>query len=124
QPIEDAANPATFRGRIWPRRPVDRGLCRGGAETPAGGRRGARRRRGALAGRRSSGQVLFRGFAAARPAQDPPRRQGNGRDRTRGGAADPRDAYPRVAAGTETQGAAPRPRPPPGGAPITARAPV
>jgi hypothetical protein len=44
------------------------GLCRCGAQAAAGCGRGARRRRGALAGRRSSGQVLLRGLTAARTA--------------------------------------------------------
>ena len=42
--IDGATEAATFGGRVWPRCPFHRGLCRGRAEAPADCRRGSCRR--------------------------------------------------------------------------------
>src|SRR5258708_3941297 len=52
--IDDAAEAATFGGRVWPRCPFHRGFCRGRAEAPRGCRRRACRRAGVRAGPGSS----------------------------------------------------------------------
>jgi len=98
--IDGATEAATFGGRVWPRCPFHRGLCRGRAEAPAGCRRGPCRRARTRPQGPSSKICCDGGGSRSRG------RQASGRSRTLLRAAHPRNPYPRIAARRTADGAA------------------
>jgi hypothetical protein len=105
--IGDATKATAFGGRVWPRCPFHRGLCRGRAEAPRGCRRGACRRAGLRVGPGSGRQVLLRRSAATGATQGRESGQASGRSPTLLRAAHPRNPHPRIAARRTADGAAP-----------------
>ena len=100
--IDGATEAATFHGRVWPRCPFHRGLCRGRAEAPAGC--GGPFRRARIRPPNPSSKICCDGTTQGRESQ-----QASGRSRRLLRAAHPRNPYPGIATRRKTDSAAPGP---------------